>query len=71
MRHYILTEQITKAVRHQMSARQLASAAPMMLSIARKHTDLFVQRSRREWAKTIGRSLSWLKHLMAAKNRNR
>jgi len=71
MRHYILTEQITKPVRHQMSARQLASATPMMLSIARKHTDLFVQRSRREWAKTIGRSLSWLKHLMAAKNRNR
>jgi len=71
MRDYILTEQITKPVRDQMSARQLASAAPMILSVARKHTDLFVQRSRREWAKTIGRSLSWLKHLMAAKNRNR
>jgi hypothetical protein len=69
MRAYILTEQIIKTVRHQMSARQLASAAPMVLSIARKHTDLFVQRSRKEWAKTIGKSLSWLKHLMAAKSR--
>jgi len=69
MRDYILTEQITKPVRHQMSARQLASVTPMILSIARKHTNLFVQRSRKEWAKTIGRSLSWLKHLMAAKNK--
>jgi hypothetical protein len=68
IRDYVLTEQITVPIRHQMSGRQLASLAPRVLALARRHSNLFVLRSREDWAKAMGRSLSWLKHLMAAKS---
>jgi len=71
IRDYLLTEQITVPIRHQMSGRQLASLASVVLALARRHTNLFVLRSREDWAKTMGRSLSWLKHLMAAKSKKK
>lgn len=62
---YVLTEQIIKPLRNQMSGPQLASSAPAMIAVAKRYPHLFARLTLKKWAELQKRSHSWLKHLMA------